>query len=342
MDIWEPRTDYERKHLEKIFALVELLPRDTPLREVSKKITAEINRWKFQDGFWLTEENRRAQRLPASNKRQGDLASAFWVVVGAGVLATPILGTIVGLITAAVFDSFEFGAWLGVIGGAAAVIWFIYQTVDFKSGFSDQPSQPAEWESAPKIRSDLSEAQLRQVESAARTYLREVGVSRFVGLAKSEEKSLASRRRTIARLSGLFDPSLKPDKQPFGVSDEGAESLVAQWMRWLGVFDAEATKFVGDGGIDVESSQYIAQVKNFTGLVGIAAIRELAGVAAVDGRTGLFFTSGNYPPNADTWAEAAGIYLFQYDAKDAKLRASNSLARIALGEGLATFDSSES
>ena len=338
MDIWEPRTQYERKHLEKIFSLVEKLPRDTPLREVSKQITAEINRWKFNDGFWLSEENRRAQSVTKSNKRDQDMASVFWTFLGAGVVGTPILGLIVGIFTAAIFGSFEVGVWLGIIGGIAAVVWFIYQTVDFKSGFSDEPSKQAGWEHSPKIRTDLSASQLRQIESAARTYLREVGVSRFVGLAKNEEQSIASKQRKIAKLSGLFEPALKPEKQQFGVSDEGAESLVAQWMRWLGVYDAEATKFVGDGGIDVESSKYIAQVKNFTGLVGIAAIRELAGVAAVDGRIGLFFTSGSYPREADMWAESAGIYLFQYDAKEAKLRACNSLAKEALGKGLPSFD----
>lgn len=133
-------------------------------------------------------------------------------------------------------------------------------------------------------------------------------------------------------------PALKPGKQQFGVSDEGAESLVAQWMRWLGVYDAEVTKYVGDGGVDVESSRYIAQVKNFNGNVGIASIRELAGVAAIDGRTPLFFTSGVYPRGADSWAQDAGIYLFTYDAKTAKLSANNQLARDALGSGLPVFD----
>ena len=342
MDIWEPRTEYERKHLEKIFALVEGLPRDTPLREVSKKITSEINRWKFQDGFWLTEENRRAQAVKSTSKREEDVASVFWAFLGVAVIATPIIGLILGIITAAIFDSFEFGLWLGIIGGVAGIIWFIYQTVDFKSGFSEKPSGNNAWEDSPRVRTDLTAPQLKQIESAARTYLREVGVSRFVGLAKNEEQSIASKQRKIAKLSGLFDPSLKPEKQQFGVSDEGAESLVAQWMRWLGVFDAEVTKFVGDGGIDVESSKYIAQVKNYNGLVGIAAIRELAGVAAVDGRVALFFTSGTYPKNADAWAESAGIYLFQYDAKEGKLRACNSLAREALGRGLPSFEDSVS
>lgn len=334
MDVWEPRTKYERDHLEKIFALVEDMPRDTPLKEVSKAITAELNRWKFKSAFWLTEENRRSQEGLNEKKITEGRVAAFWVILAFLAIATPI-GSIVLLITFdAIFGAPDIGVWIGLLGGVAAIVWFIVTTVDFSSGTQKETF----YERSDRVRTDLNSSQMRQIESAARTYLREVGVARFVALARSEETSLKAKQNKVARLSGLFDPALKPGKQQFGVSDEGAESLVAQWMRWLGVYDAEVTKYVGDGGIDVESSRYIAQVKNFNGNVGIASIRELAGVAAVDGRTPLFFTSGVYPRGADSWAQDAGIYLFTYDAKTAKLSANNQLARDALGSGLPVFD----
>lgn len=334
MDVWEPRTKYEREHLEKIFALVEGMPRTTPLKDVSKAITAELDRWKFRSGFWLSEENRRSQDGLNQDKLDEGRAAAFWVILAFLGIATLIGSLVLSFIFDLIFWAAVVGFWLGLLGGLAVIVWLVVTTVDFSSGSQKETL----YETSDRVRTDLNSSQMRQIESAARTYLREVGVARFVALARSEEKSLKAKQNKVARLSGLFDPALKPGKQQFGVSDEGAESLIAQWMRWLGVYDAEVTKYVGDGGIDVESSRYIAQVKNFNGNVGIASIRELAGVAAVDGRTPLFFTSGVYPRGADSWAQNAGIYLFTYDAKTAKLSANNQLARDALGAGLPVFE----
>lgn len=334
MDVWEPRTRYEQEHVEKILAFVEGIPRSTPIRDVSKAITSELDRWKFKSGFWLSEENRRSQEGLNQKKIDEGRATAFWVILAFLGIGTLIGFFVLGLIFDLVFGAAEVGFWLALLGGAAVFVWLIANTVDFSFGTKEETS----YEKSVRVRTDLNPSQMRQIESAARKYLREVGVARFVSLAKSEEKSLMAEQKKVARLIGLFDPALKPEKQPFGVSDEGAEALVAQWMRWLGVYDAEVTKFVGDGGIDVESSRYIAQVKNFTGNVGIAPIRELAGVAAVDGRTPLFFTSGVYPRDSEAWAQSAGIYLFTYEVKTAKLSANNQLARNALGSGLPMFE----
>lgn len=113
----------------------------------------------------------------------------------------------------------------------------------------------------------------------------------------------------------------KPFPQRYGVSDEGAEHLAAAWMRYLGIIDAEVTKFGNDGGIDVTSSDYIAQVKNYatTRSVGVAAVRELAGVAAPTDRTALFFTSGTYAAGAITFANSCRIHLLRYSALEGKL-----------------------
>lgn len=125
-----------------------------------------------------------------------------------------------------------------------------------------------------------------------------------------------------------------PEPQPFGVSHEGAEALVAEWMRHLGAVDAEVTRYSGDGGIDVESSQYIAQVKNYAGTVGVADIREMAGVAVVDGRAPLFFTSGTLTAEAASFAEKAEISAFQYNAVEGTLAGLNQTGTRQVREGL--------
>lgn len=125
-----------------------------------------------------------------------------------------------------------------------------------------------------------------------------------------------------------------PTPQPFGVSHAGAEALVAEWIKYLGEADAKTTVLTGDGGIDVESRHYIAQVKNYTGSVGVGEVRELAGVAAVDTRKPLFFTSGTYALGAVDFANRSGIALFTYDASMGTLHGANELGEKAVAEGL--------
>lgn len=126
----------------------------------------------------------------------------------------------------------------------------------------------------------------------------------------------------------------KPAPQPYGVSHEGAEALCAEWMKYLGELDADFTRLVGDGGIDVYSARYIGQVKNYSGSVGVAAIRELAGVSAVDGRRPVFFTSGSYASGAIDFANKTGMTLFIYDAVQGTLVGGNQKGETALEHGL--------
>ena len=127
-----------------------------------------------------------------------------------------------------------------------------------------------------------------------------------------------------------------PRPQPFGVSHQGAEALCAEWMQHLGEERAKVTRVSGDGGIDVESPAYIGQVKNYGSntAVGAPEVRELAGVASVDGRTPLFFTSGRYTAEAEAFAEGAGIALFIYSAERGTLVGANSLGAVLRESGL--------
>lgn len=124
-----------------------------------------------------------------------------------------------------------------------------------------------------------------------------------------------------------------PAPQELGVSHEGAEHLCAQWLSYLGEEDVRVTRANKDGGIDILSTRCVAQVKNYQGSVGVAEIRELVGVAGVDGRFPVFFTSGSYTAAAIEFAEKASVYLFKYDAVRGVLDPRNSLTRRILGGG---------
>lgn len=114
-----------------------------------------------------------------------------------------------------------------------------------------------------------------------------------------------------------------PAPQPYGVSHEGAETLVRDWMLHLGFETATVTRQTSDGGIDVVARTHIAQVKNYKDGVGVSAIRELYGVAVSENKKPLFFTSGYYSTDALIFAERNGIALLIYSAEEGSLKEGN-------------------
>lgn len=128
----------------------------------------------------------------------------------------------------------------------------------------------------------------------------------------------------------------KPSPQPYGVSHAGAEAFVAVWMEHLGATGVRVTQLSGDGGIDVASRTFIAQVKNLSAnsAVPVSAIRDLAGVASVDGRRAAMFTSGGYSAGGIAFADSARIALFRYDAVRGTLSATNRIAREVRSVGM--------
>lgn len=118
-----------------------------------------------------------------------------------------------------------------------------------------------------------------------------------------------------------------PPELPYGVSDVGAEYLARDWMRAIGVTDAEVTQFTGDGGIDVVSSEWVAQVKNYRATIGIESVRALAGVAAASGKKPMFFTTGRYPSSAFAFAKSTGMALFRMVPVEGRLEIYSEAAK---------------
>lgn len=150
-------------------------------------------------------------------------------------------------------------------------------------------------------------------------------------LPKTRATSPTPTTRSLKRQSPPTPPA--PPQYPLGVSHRGAETLVRDWMRHLGAQDAEVTRFSADGGIDVVSARWVAQVKNYAGQVSIEAVRELAGVASVDGRPAALFTSGGFTSGAVTFADIANIALFVYSAEQATLHGANKAGIAARNQG---------
>lgn len=157
------------------------------------------------------------------------------------------------------------------------------------------------------------------------------GEARARAAAAQAAKKPAEKARPTPSKSRKRYPA--PAPQPYGVDHQGAEVLAAEWMRHLGVADATATRHVGDGGIDVDSKLFVAQVKHGASSIGAPDLQRLAGVAAVAGKHAVFFVESSYTPFALTFAEDARMALFTYNAHAGTLRGENALGRAALTSG---------
>lgn|GEM_PF-2918629 len=143
------------------------------------------------------------------------------------------------------------------------------------------------------------------------------------------------RKAELARVHRLRTrPTPPPEAQPFGVSHRGAESLACAWMRHLGVADAEVTQYAGDGGIDVDSMKFVAQVKNLEGSVPVAQVREIFGVATAEGKHALLFTSGTLSIEGIAFADRVGMAVFRYDAEAGELHGVNVRGVQAVGNSI--------
>jgi hypothetical protein len=140
--------------------------------------------------------------------------------------------------------------------------------------------------------------------------------------------------RTLMRKQRRAAASPPPPGQPFGVSQGGAEYLVAAWMRHLGESDAGTSHETGVGRVAAASMRCVAQVSNDAGSVDLEAVQELVAAAAVDGRRALFFSAGSYAEETEAFAERSGVALFVYDAVTGTLDGANELGSAAVLDGL--------
>lgn len=110
-----------------------------------------------------------------------------------------------------------------------------------------------------------------------------------------------------------------------------AELIAAEWMRYLGFTDAVATPVGADGGVDVVSARAVAQVKLEGKPTGRPTVQQLHGVAALEKKTGVFFSAAGYTPQARTWAQTSGTLLFRFDRQGA-VEAVDAAAHALLAE----------
>lgn len=118
-------------------------------------------------------------------------------------------------------------------------------------------------------------------------------------------------------------------KKRFCRSPQDFEIAARDWMRSWGFGDAEVTVHGADGGIDVESSRALAQVKAHMVPVGRPDVQQLRG-AAHGRRDAIFFSLMDYTPQAVTFANEAGVALFRFTGYDGTAEPMNPRATALL------------
>jgi HJR/Mrr/RecB family endonuclease len=97
-----------------------------------------------------------------------------------------------------------------------------------------------------------------------------------------------------------------------GMSWQVAEAVARDWMKQNGYRDARLTKAGADGGVDVESSGALAQVKHHAKPVRLPEVQRIYGIAVAERKKALIFGSAGFTPAAQEWANRHGVECYRF------------------------------
>lgn len=99
-------------------------------------------------------------------------------------------------------------------------------------------------------------------------------------------------------------------------SERAAEQIAAHAMRQMGFSDAVETPVGPDGGIDVQATGAIAQVKWRSAQTGRQDIQALVGARGLEHHLELlFFSASGFSAKAVAYATLMGVALFTFDVR---------------------------
>lgn len=124
----------------------------------------------------------------------------------------------------------------------------------------------------------------------------------------------------------LRDWKSRPEHGDAPVASQGPvtptdyEHYCAKWLVHKGAAGIRVTRQSRDGGVDVEGTDVVVQCKRYTGSVSVREVREIHGIASVDGKRAILFTTGTYTSEARKFADRAKVALLelQTDGRDPK------------------------
>lgn len=104
----------------------------------------------------------------------------------------------------------------------------------------------------------------------------------------------------------------RPELPPREMTPTEAEHYVCDYLLFLGASGAKVSKQSRDGGIDVESEDFIVQVKHQHAPVGVKVVREMLGLSLSTGKQPVIFAKTGYSSDAAVFAYEQGVALFAY------------------------------
>jgi hypothetical protein len=113
-----------------------------------------------------------------------------------------------------------------------------------------------------------------------------------------------------------------------------AEFLAKAWMEYLGAEGCRVSQATRDGGVDVDSDHFVAEVKHHAEPVSPNIVRQIVGVAAIEGKIPLVFSLNGYSSAALEVGNRAGAALFKYNFEKGTLTGETPVAKLALTDGL--------
>jgi len=117
-------------------------------------------------------------------------------------------------------------------------------------------------------------------------------------------------------------------------TDREAEHVAKEWMEYLGEPRCRVTQATRDGGVDVSSEHFVAEVKYHAAPVPPNLVRQIFGAATAERKRAVFFALTGYTADAVVFAEKNRIPLFVYDYRMGTLHPKSSTAEQAIKGGL--------
>lgn len=199
-------------------------------------------------------------------------------------------------------------------------------------------------------------------EAAERARLAELERSERARLAEARQQAADEEAERARRLADLrWDPerNVSVTWEPLGarpgqrslprvqagtrviVDGDAGEELAGEWLRWLGATDVRVTQRSRDGGVDVEATGVVAQMKAWVNTsVGAPVVQQIAG-RAQSGVTGVsrllpvVLTTSSFTRDAIREADRIGVALLVIDAENARLIAASEVGTLIRTHGLA-------
>lgn len=125
-----------------------------------------------------------------------------------------------------------------------------------------------------------------------------------------------------------------PEPKPWGVSQDEAVELCRAWMVYLGANDTVVAAGETKSFCNLYSHHFLAWVNNSQHNLDIKSVEQIATVASSDGRLPLIFVPGGVLPSAQDRADALGVAVLRFDARNADLDGANALGRQIRATGL--------